>query len=258
MAARSTKNAKVSREKRKNDDGDLRPPSAARRFVLFLAGLALMPLSLSLVRTLLKADDMLGNSEIWGMSASVGMFILGFLLFCGLYIIVRIPAQPYVFGHELTHAMFGLLTGARVSHLRVAGGQGSVKVSRSNILVLLSPYFVPLYMLLLLLAFGIFCIGFNLVGTLIGSAIAGVAGLLWGFHFCFTVNCLMQRQDDLEFYGFFFSVSFILFMNLVVLCLTYVALAPASLRDMTDLAAYILGNSAAACWDGFCGRAWPA
>jgi hypothetical protein len=61
------------------------------------------------------------------------------------------PVKTYVVAHELTHALWGLLCGARVSHLRVSEGGGSVRLSKSNIVITLAPYFFPLYTILVIL-----------------------------------------------------------------------------------------------------------
>ena len=61
------------------------------------------------------------------------------------------------------------------------------------------------------------------------SVAAGVVGAAWGFHLCFTVNALLQRQTDLDAFGFFFSAVLVLLLNELFLLLAYVALSPAEL-----------------------------
>ena len=235
----------------------IREPSLCVRIALFIVGLILLPFSLSLIRTLLKTEELLGMAGPSGFSAQSGMFILGFLLFCILFVVLRMPMKPYLFAHELTHALFGLLHGAKISRLRVGEVNGSVKISSGGVIVLLAPYFFPLYMAGVMLAFGMLSIGFDLVGTFLGDVFAGVAGLAWGFHFCFTVNSLLQPQSDLEVYGFFFSLSMILFLNLVVLCMAHVALTPVTFNEMTGIALYLTKDSLAWLWNAFSETAWP-
>ena len=235
----------------------VREPSLLARVVLFVIGIVVLPLSLSLIRTLIKIERLLGITGDLGLSSQAGMFILGFLLFCILFVVLRMPMKPYLFAHELTHALFGLLHGAKISRLRVDDVKGSVKVSRGGAIVLLAPYFFPFYMAIVMLAFGILCIGFGLVGTFLGDVFAGLAGLAWGFHFCFTVNSLLQPQSDLEVYGFFFSLSLILFLNLAVLCLVHIALTQVTFGEMSGLAIYLAKDSFSWLWNAFCETAWP-
>ena len=157
----------------------------------------MFPVSIALIRALIVSEKLLGAESLLGLSSSSGMFAVGFVLFALLYIVFAFPARPYIFGHELTHAVFGLATGARVWHFRVTDDTGSVKVSRGNMIVLLAPYFFPIYMIALLIAFGLISMVFPMVDTLFGRFFSGLIGIAWGFHFCFTLNAMLQRQSDL-------------------------------------------------------------
>ncbi|MGI5870003.1 MAG: hypothetical protein ACOX9C_11235 [Kiritimatiellia bacterium] len=215
-----------------------RQPSRLLRVGLFAGALLLVPLSIGLARGLVWTERFYGRPDILGMSAPAAFFVIGFLAFAVLYAVVRIPAFFYVVGHELTHALFGMLVGARVSDWSVKAETGSVRITRPGILVLLSPYFVPLYMLAILAVFGVLSLLGPMIGTIPGQFFSFLCGAAWGFHFCFTVNNFMQRQTDLEAYGFFFSFVFVVTLNLLVLCLVYVALTRIDLRDMAFV-----------CWD---------
>ena len=183
--------------------------------------------------------------SVLGLSAPTGAFLLGACLFALAFVAVRIPAIAYVAVHETTHAIFGLLSGARVTRLRVSEEEGSVDVSRPNALNLLAPYFFPLPAVAALLLFGLVSLVLPMVGTAAGAVAAGVCGAAWGFHFCFTVNALLQRQTDLDAYGFFFSAIFVLVANELFLLFAYVALSPArigpSLAVLRELAAGSFG-----------------
>ncbi len=227
-------------------------PSKIGRCILFFTGLLLMPCSVALLRTLLRLKIFFPDTAFFSISSGAFYFITGFLLFCILYVTVRIPMKPYVFGHELTHVIFGLLKGAKISNFKVNENGGSVRVSRTGLVVLLAPYFFPIYMVASLIIFGLLSIFFNLVGTFIGSFFALVAGVAWGFHFCYTINSFLQPQSDLETYGFFFSVSLIIFLNLIVICLTCAALTSIQLGKMLDLSFYIFKDTLLWFWDALC------
>lgn len=205
----------------KNDN-----PGIFTLIFLFLGAILLVPLLIGLGRGLVWVESLYGRLDGLGRENPVVFFGIGFLLFLILYVSVRIPVLWYILGHELTHGVMGWLMGAKVWGLRVKQETGSVRISHRNAWVLLSPYFVPLYLLLFLGVCGLLSLRWGWVGTVWGCVIAVASGLLWGFHFCFTVNNLVQRQTDLEPYGVFFSMIWIAVMNVLVLVCVDVALTP--------------------------------
>ena len=257
MPLRSTKNNTRKVKKRKTDQKGIVLPPFWVSALLFISGFIMFPISIALARTLFAAETELGSRSVLGMSNTSGMFLIGFLLFALIYIAFQIPSMPYVFGHELTHAIFGLARGAGVSKLKVREEEGSVNVTEGGILVLLSPYFFPIYTVVLLLVFGGVSLVTPLQGNVVGKIVAGLVGLTWSFHFCFTINGLLQRQRDLEIYGFFFSFSFILMMNLLALCLMFVALSPFSMGELFTLWKEMMGSTLFWFWDAFCNFMWP-
>src|SRR5437879_7448193 len=70
-----------------------------------------------------------------------------------IYLLLPKPMWIYVFGHELTHALWTWLLGGRVKKFKASSRGGHVVVSRSNFLVALAPYFFPLYAMLVVLLF---------------------------------------------------------------------------------------------------------
>lgn len=205
-----------------------RPPSAPLLALLFALALALVPAIPGAVRALRLSvffPPARARTAL-GMPSSCTAFVGGFLVFCAVFALRRIPPVAYVAVHEATHALFGLLFGARVSRLRVDSESGSVDVTRRNAVILLAPYFFPPPLFAVLAVFGLASLFVPLAGTAAGDAFSAVAGAAWGFHFCFTVNALLQYQTDLDAYGFFFSSVLLALLNLAVLWLCFVALSP--------------------------------
>ena len=221
-----------------------RAPAPWLLAALFAAGFALVPALAAVPRTIrfLEATAPEGPSVL-GLSAPAGSFLLGACLFALAFVAVRVPAIAYVAVHEATHALFGLLSGARVSRLRVSEESGSVDVSRPNAVNLLAPYFFPLPCAALLALFGLASLAVPMVGTAAGHVAAGVVGAAWGFHLCFTANALLQRQTDLDAYGFFFSLVLILLLNELFLLGALVALSPAKAGPALDALRELLAGS---------------
>lgn len=148
-------------------------------------------------------------------------FLIGILSFLPVWHFFP-PVRMYVLGHELTHAIVALMFGARVSNLKVATTGGSVMVSKSNMMITLSPYFFPFYTLLLAicaLIVGLF------VPVLPWKPVwFFLAGFTWFFHICFTLDSLIRRQPDILEFGRIFSYVMIWFFNVSCVLLFLVAL----------------------------------
>jgi hypothetical protein len=115
-----------------------------------------------------------------------------------IYFLLSPSAKAYIWGHELTHAFWGLLCGARVQNIRVAENGGSVQLSKSSLLITLSPYFFPFYTMLVLLI-RLVC-GWIWPGSVPEWVWLFLGGATWGFHCTFTVNSLLMHQPDMKEY----------------------------------------------------------
>ena len=158
--------------------------------------------------------------------------VLGFLLWQMIFMFLPRPARTYVFAHELTHALWGLVMGARVSKFKVSKDQGSVTLSKTNFLITLAPYFFPLYTVLLILIYYVLWMFVEVEKY--HSVWLGLIGFTWGFHLSFTVITLMQRQSDIKAYGFLFSYAFIYLMNILGICIWVVLVSEATFAQMAQ------------------------
>jgi hypothetical protein len=143
------------------------------------------------------------------------------------------PMRVYVFGHELTHAIWTWLSIGRVSDFKVSKEGGHIVTDSPNIWVTLSPYFYPVYCVALLLLFGVasFFYDFKVLvpeGQLLSPlrVVFMLLGAAWAFHLSFTVWMIRRGQSDLRMHGNFFSLVLIYIMNLVVLSVFLVLTAP--------------------------------
>ena len=125
----------------------------------------------------------------------------------------------YVMGHELTHALAAVLQGGRADDLQVSSSGGRVKVSVSNFLVALAPYFFPLYTFIVLPVYWISDPKYHLY-------ILFVLGLTLAFHFSLTAYSLREHQSDIEEVGWLFAFPFIAVSNLLVSALLLSVSAP--------------------------------
>ena len=113
-------------------------------FLRLLLGMALLPACWGVSRAFFDAIIVAAGATGW-MSAEALSLLGGILAFSLAWLALSHPVRLYVLGHELTHAMWGLLFGARPSDVRVSASGGSVRLSKSNLLITLAPYFFPFY-----------------------------------------------------------------------------------------------------------------
>jgi hypothetical protein len=135
----------------------------------------------------------------------------GVAAFSLCWIAVPHPVRAYVLGHELTHAIWGLMFGARPSDLRVGQNGGSVKLTKSNLLITLAPYFFPFYTFLVVVAALITYAFLRPLPCL--PLWMFLIGFTWAFHLLFTIETLTRRQPDIKLYGRMFSWVFIFLAN---------------------------------------------
>jgi len=122
--------------------------------------------------------------------------ILGFLGYFAFQWAFFRPIRTYVFGHELTHAVAAMLSGARVRGFKFGKKGGYVKVTKSNWFVALAPYFVPIYSFILLGLYAAIHSFFPL--NEYWNTFLGLLGISMGFHVALTLFALKQNQPDLK------------------------------------------------------------
>jgi hypothetical protein len=218
------------------------------RIARFFLGFLLLPVCVaatqtlgSLLSALRPPDPSAVPPSAWALGGGFGLWLL-------VYATMSRPVRTYVLAHELTHALWGSLMGARVSRLRVARDGGSVTLSRSNALIALAPYFFPLYTMLLIAAYAVLSVFYAVERyQLLWLALVGFT---WGFHFTFTITTLLQQQKDIREYGRLFSYAVIYLFNVLGIGLWIVAVSPASLEEMVGLIGRHTRAVGVVVWDG--------
>ena len=190
-------------------------------FLRFVLGVLLLPAcwaaACSLYDALLVAAGATGGLTVETVSLFSGM-----AAFALSWMALSHPVKAYVLGHELTHAIWGVMFGARPSDVRVTEHGGSVRLTKTNVLITLAPYFFPFYTFVVIL---IAIVTYAFVRELPCLPIwLFLVGFTWAFHILFTIETLMQTQPDVRTYGRLFSWVFILLAN-VALVLVWLACA---------------------------------
>src|SRR5438552_11557443 len=132
-----------------------------------------------------------------------------------IYLMLPKPMRVYVFGHELTHALWTWLFGGEVKKFNATANGGYVIVTKTNFLVALAPYFFPVYVCGLAVIFLTSDWLWNWEAyrpyfhLLIGAAYA--------FHITLTWHVVQTRQTDITSQGYLFSAVIIWLGNMCVL-----------------------------------------
>ena len=113
------------------------------KWVKFIVALFLLPICVVLSQTFFTAfaraatvERLWAADEFWFCSLCVLLWLIAFF---GL----PRPTLIYVFGHELTHALWVKLMGGRVSEMDCRRDGGYIITNKNNFLIALAPYFFP-------------------------------------------------------------------------------------------------------------------
>ena len=201
-------------------------------FLRLLLGLALLPACWGVSRAFFDAIVVSAGSSGW-MSAEALSLLAGIAAFALAWFALSHPVRMYVLGHELTHALWGLLFGARPSDVRVSASGGSVKLTKSNMLITLAPYFFPFYTFIVIVVALVTYAFFRPLPYL--PLWLFLVGFTWSFHVLFTLETLGQRQPDVKLYGRIFSWTFIFLVNVGIVLVWLATMTPLTFAELGQI-----------------------
>ncbi len=151
------------------------------------------------------------------LAGSLKFFIWGIAGYVFLHLLFYKPTYLYVLGHEAVHAGVAWLFGGRIKSFKVSGEGGGVGTDKSNVVIELSPYFVPIYAILITVVYFVIVSSYNING----STFVFLIGFALAFHIISTVEVMKIRQPDIVKSGYFFSVIMVYVLNIVVISLIF-------------------------------------
>jgi len=213
------------------------------KWVKFLLSLLLLPVCAGAASALWRVLGASGAADTtWvALAAGGGCWL-------AIYLLLPKPMWVYVFGHELTHAVWTWLMGGQVKKFKASANGGHVIVTRNNFLIALAPYFFPIYSVALAILF------------LAGSRFWNwqplvpwfhlMLGASYAFHLTLTWHILKSSQSDITEQGYLFSAVIIFLGNALVLLVAIPLLAsqvnvPDALRWWYESTAQVLRQIAA-------------
>ena len=201
-----------------------------RKFARVIFFLSLAPLCALLSFALGRAIHSSASLDAFWIPAGAGA-----LCWLAVFCLLPKPVWTYVMGHELTHAFWTWLCGGKVHGFKVSAKGGHVIASKTNFLISLSPYFFPIYVVLIA--------GFYAAGNWWwgwekhASWFHLLVGAAYSFHVTMTAYALRIPQSDLKREGLMFSVVVIWLGNVLALLIAICALTNSvSARRLAELA----------------------
>jgi hypothetical protein len=191
------------------------PLTVPTKWVKFIFAVFLLPMCGVLTQTFFTVFARATVTQRLWAGEEFWFFSLGAVLWLITFFGLPRPILIYVFGHELTHALWVWLMGGRVSQFRVGPDGGHVVTSKANFWIALAPYFFPIYSILTIGIYGGLSLFLNMQPY--GRLLYAVIGVTWAFHFTFTCWMIPKNQTDLTDQGTFFSLVVIYLMNLSLL-----------------------------------------
>ena len=191
------------------------PLTVPTKWVKFIFAIFLLPICGVLTQTFFTVFARATVTQRLWAGEEFWFFSLGAVLWLIAFFGLPRPILIYVFGHELTHALWVWLMGGRVSRFRVGSDGGHVVTTKANLWIALAPYFFPIYSILTIAIYGALSLFLNVQPY--GRLLYAVIGATWAFHFTFTCWMIPKNQTDLTDQGTFFSLVVIYLMNLFLL-----------------------------------------
>jgi hypothetical protein len=180
------------------------------KWLKLIIALLLLPVCLGAVGALWSVISASGKADVvWVATLSgAGCWLI-------IYLLLPKPMWIYVFGHELTHAIWTWLFGGSVKKFKATSRGGHVIVTKNNFIIALAPYFFPVYAIMVVLIFTLGHWLWNWRDYLVWFHL--LLGAAYGFHLTLTWHILKSEQSDIADQGYIFSAVIIFLGNMIVL-----------------------------------------
>ena len=180
------------------------------KWLKFILGILLLPVCIGAAAALSRVVSATGNAHTFWVA-----LLGGAACWLTVFLLLPRPMLLYVFGHELTHVLWTWLFGGKVKKFKARASGGHVVVSKSNFLIVLAPYFFPLYAVIVVVIFA-------LARLLLTNPVHAIwfhllLGAAYSFHVTLTWHILQTRQTDITSQGWLFSAVVIFLGNISVL-----------------------------------------
>lgn len=201
------------------DDEPQETPEWSKRLLRWSLASLLLPLCWVTMWTFLSRFSQATVDPASWQAPEFWYFATGALLMIGWFwsgLFQSFFLYLYVLGHELTHAIFVLLYRGKVTEFHVSADGGYITTNKTNLVIALSPYFVPFWAVVAAICYGSLRHFAGLSQEWDRALYLGL-GLTWTFHMVWTLWMIPRDQPDLKENGTYLSLVVIYLANLLVL-----------------------------------------
>lgn len=181
-----------------------------KKFFRTLIGIALLPVAFGVAESFYNQI-----SSISIFSSTLHVLERGVLVYLLFHVLIARPAYIYVLGHEVVHVLATWICGGHVVSFNVTPSGGNVITSKTNFFIELSPYFIPVYTILLGFTY-ILLKGLGKSFPHMPLVFIFFIGVTLAFHFAMTTEVIKMQQPDIVKSGLIFSLIVILVVNLMI------------------------------------------
>ncbi|MFH1189827.1 MAG: hypothetical protein V1682_03980 [Candidatus Omnitrophota bacterium] len=187
------------------------------KIIKFVAGVLAIPLMAAVTSAFY--GNIIGVSELSGI---LKYFIWGVGAYVVLHLLFFKPTYIYVLGHEAVHAATSWAMGGKINSFKVSENGGSVSTTKTNALVELSPYFIPIYTVILMAVYFVIAYSYKINGSIFVFLI----GFTLTLHLVMTIEVMKVRQPDLMKSGYIFSIVVVYVLNIIIIAMLFSLLFP--------------------------------
>lgn len=144
-------------------------------------------------------------------------FTWGIVAYVVLHLLFYKPTYLYVLGHEAVHAGVAWIFGGKIKSFKASKDGGSVATDKSNFIIELAPYFVPIYTVIITLIYFVISQSYPISGSIFLFLI----GFTLAFHIVATVEIMKIKQPDIVKSGYVFSIVMVYIVNIIVISLLF-------------------------------------
>ena len=183
----------------------------------FVIGVLVIPVAIGV--SIAFYDRIKSINELAG---NFNYFLWGIAGYAALHLLFYKPTYLYVLGHETVHAGMAWIFGGKVKSFKVSKEGGSVASDKTNTVIELSPYFVPIYAIIITIVYFVIASSYNINGAVFTFLI----GMALAFHMISTIEVMKIRQPDIIKSGYLFSIMMVYVLNIVVISVMFSLLFP--------------------------------
>lgn len=148
-------------------------------------------------------------------SREEGWIVLGGVVaYMIVHFIIRKPERLYLWGHEFSHLIAAKIFFRKVHSFHITSRDGGkVVIDRTNVMIDLAPYIIPLYSFAAALA----AVLFRTSSPWVPDVYIALGSFLFAMHLVFSVEGIIRGQPDVKRSGRLFSCAVVLFFLLALI-----------------------------------------